>query len=136
MNITLATLADAANTTRSGKLNLLGAFQAIYTPAVPCQHPHCALVLMMRADIGEKGTTHGLRIRMIDPEAKPVMEMELDVEIGEESHFAYPEIAFILELKNLLLAQYGQHVFEIYLDNKREASINLAVAPLVSSLKE
>lgn len=45
MEVSLALLADYANVTREGKLNLLGLFDRIDARAVPWVHPQMQLVL-------------------------------------------------------------------------------------------
>jgi len=42
MNIQVAVLCDAA-TDDNGKLNLLGAFDTIYTQQLPAVHPQCSI---------------------------------------------------------------------------------------------
>ena len=44
MNIQVAVLCDAA-TDDNGKLNLLGAFDTIYTQQLPAIHPQCSIAL-------------------------------------------------------------------------------------------
>ena len=44
MNIQVAVLCDAA-TDDNGKLNLLGAFDTIYTQQLPAVHPQCSIAL-------------------------------------------------------------------------------------------
>ena len=47
MTIQVAVLCDAA-TDESGKLNLLGAFDTIYTQQLPAVHPQCSVRLAER----------------------------------------------------------------------------------------
>src|SRR5436189_5805888 len=72
MKVTLAVLADAANQTDNGKLNILGLFQTIFTSSVPVQNPQMYLVLVLKASPGEKGSTARLKLVLIDADGAPV----------------------------------------------------------------
>src|SRR6185436_5289009 len=45
VDVKLALLADGANATAEGKLNILGIFNALHAASFPCAHPHMCLVL-------------------------------------------------------------------------------------------
>ncbi|NOT29677.1 MAG: hypothetical protein HOP15_04415, partial [Planctomycetes bacterium] len=71
MHARLAVLADAANTTAEGKLNILGEFNVIFAARVPFTWPRMFLALKLETDPGEGGQ-HTLRIRVIDEDARLV----------------------------------------------------------------
>lgn len=54
MQVPLAVLADYANVTADGKLNIMGIFDIIYAPQVSFVHPQMQLVMKLRTDIGKK----------------------------------------------------------------------------------
>ena len=49
MDVTLALLADAANVSQDGKLNILGIFNGLGAAAFPATHPSMHLVLRFEA---------------------------------------------------------------------------------------
>ena len=57
MRVKLALLADSANVSREGKLNLLGIFDAIFARELPTSHPHMHLVLRFEALPADAGST-------------------------------------------------------------------------------
>ena len=54
MNIQVAVLCDAA-TDDNGKLNLLGAFDTIYTQQLPAVHPQCSIALRVTFASADEG---------------------------------------------------------------------------------
>ena len=63
MEVALALLADAANTTRDGKLNVLGVFDVIYASKFPSAHPSMVLVLRLESAAADGNRQHELDVR-------------------------------------------------------------------------
>jgi hypothetical protein len=55
MKIIFSVLADSANITREGKLNILGIFDSIQVQQFPVTHPQMQLVMRFEADRAEAG---------------------------------------------------------------------------------
>jgi hypothetical protein len=128
MEITLAALADAANRTDTGKLNLLGVFGKIGTPIVPARHPMMSLVLMLRASPGEKGSTHKIKIKLLDADGQAIgPQLEFEVIIPEDAPSLSPELQFIINLQDLIFPTFGSYHFEILINNSNAATIPLVV---------
>ena len=71
MNIQVAVLCDAA-TDDNGKLNLLGAFDTIYTQQLPAIHPQCSIALRVTFFSGDEGK-HELKINFVDADGRSIM---------------------------------------------------------------
>lgn len=74
MKITLATLADAANISQEGKLNVTGIFQNIYMESTPALFAKMVLAFMCDADAEDLGREVALSITMIDPDANVLVD--------------------------------------------------------------
>src|SRR5438045_4597376 len=89
MNIQVAVLCDAA-TDESGKLNLLGAFDTIYTQQLPATHPQCSIALRVTFFSGDEGK-HNLRFNFVDADGGSIMPdfppIAVDVALPEDMHF-------------------------------------------------
>src|SRR6185312_13264146 len=72
MNIQVAVLCDAA-TDESGKLNLLGAFDTIYTQQLPAIHPQCSVALRVTFFNGEEGK-RSLRFNFVDADGRSIIQ--------------------------------------------------------------
>src|SRR2546425_1009880 len=66
MEIPIAVLADSANVSQEGTLNILGIFSAIRSRTFPAHHPHCVLVLQLQARRSEQGQHERIVVRLMD----------------------------------------------------------------------
>src|SRR5207237_3538302 len=71
MNIQVAVLCDAA-TDENGKLNMLGAFDTIYTQQLPAVHPQCSIALRVTFGHQDEGQ-HKLRMNFVDADGRSIM---------------------------------------------------------------
>ena len=131
MHARLAVLADAANTTAEGKLNILGEFNVLLAARVPTKWPRMFLVFKLETEPGEVGK-HSLRLRIIDDDGQPTAQ-----EIKGELEFTPSRYAtgvpmsgtMIFDIRDALFSKYGTYEFEIYVDNDRIQTVPLHVAP-------
>src|SRR5205823_13959654 len=79
MNIQVAVLCDAA-TDENGKLNLLGAFDTIYTQQLPAVHPQCSIALRVTFGHEDEGQ-HKLRLNFVDADGGPIMPSPIDIPV-------------------------------------------------------
>ncbi|MDP9271652.1 MAG: hypothetical protein M3P14_11900, partial [Chloroflexota bacterium] len=66
MEIPIAILADAANVSQEGTLNILGVFSVIRAGRFPAWHPRCVLVIQLRARRSEQGQHERIVVRLMD----------------------------------------------------------------------
>lgn len=119
-------LCDAA-TIGGGKLNVLGAFDAIQVKNVPAKHPACALALRIRFDRAEQGK-HQIKLAMVDADGKPIgtfPEATCEVKIPDNQSFAV--VNQIVNLIGMPLKDYGNYSIDLSIDNRHEASLPLSV---------
>ena len=96
MDVSLALLADAANTSRDGKLNLLGIFDAIQAAKFPTTHPSMMLVLRLEASAADGDRAHELDVRFIDADGGQVFKLDgrvvvpSSIEPGQPHQFTHP----------------------------------------------
>src|SRR5690242_10644495 len=113
MNLTVALLADAANSSDNGKLNMLGVFQNLFTPTVPVGCTGC-LVILLRADPMERGTRQNVKIELVDADGKTWAEMEnIQVIVPDVANVLTPDANLIVHLAGLVLPQFGMYDFKI-----------------------
>jgi hypothetical protein len=126
MNIQVAVLCDAA-TDDHGKLNLLGAFDTIYTPQLPAVHPQCSIALRLTFGQEEEGS-HALRLNFVNADGGSVMpgiDIPVEVLLPEDSHFGTRN--FIVNIQQLKFDTPGLYAIELQLDSKPQFSIPLLV---------
>lgn len=127
MNIKLALLADYANITAEGKLNILGIFDRVNVAQLPAVHPQMQLVLRLEAHPAEADRSHEVEIKMHDPDGQTIFEINGDI----TPHGTEPGQPLasnqIITINNLRLATTGVHTVIIFVDNDLKAEVPLAV---------
>ena len=127
MNIQVAVLCDAA-TDDNGKLNLLGAFDTIYTPQMPATHPQCAVALRVTFQPGDEGTRK-LTLNFINADGRPIMQgippLPVPVALPDDAHFLTRN--FIVNIQQLRFDEPGLYSVDVRLDDETQASIPLLV---------
>jgi hypothetical protein len=126
MQVNLAVLADYANVTGDGKLNILGIFDRINLMQVPAVHPQMHLVLRLEAHPAEQDRAHAVEIRLQDPHGAVIFEVKGEIVPHGESGTAVSTNQ-ILTLNNLQLEKIGDYVFVVLINGDVKSEIPLAV---------
>ncbi len=131
MDVTFAVLADYANVSREGKLNVMGIFDRVFTRQVPARFPPMQLVVRLEADYAELNTEHTVRVQLGDPEGEPVLDIDgtFTPRGGQPGHKT--SVNHILQLGNVPLQRTGSHRVLVWIDGdlKREVPLHVAQAP-------
>lgn len=70
----MALIADDANLSQEGKLNVLGAFDRITAPSFPTVHPKMVFVVRIEASYGDGGRRTPIRVRLVDEDGGVLFE--------------------------------------------------------------
>ncbi len=126
MQVTLALLADYANVTAEGKLNILGIFDRITVQELPAVHTQMHLVLRLESAPAEQSRNHDVEIRLQDPEGRTVVDVR-----GDLAPHGVPGRAAatnqILTFNNVQLNTAGTHAFVVTVDGAIRAEVPLGV---------
>ena len=126
MQVKLAVVADHANVSAEGKLNILGIFDRIVVSSLPAVHPQMHLVLRLEAHPAERDRSHQVEVRLHDPDGQAVFELK-----GEIVPQGPPGEAItanhIIGINNLVLARMGEYVFVVFVDHDLKAETPLIV---------
>jgi hypothetical protein len=128
MDIEAFLICDSA-TDQFGKLNVLGAFDAIAAQAVPVIHPQFSVALRIRFKKSESAN-HPFRINLINEDGKPVMrplDGNVNVQIREAEEFAV--INVIVNLRDTRFETFGRYSVDLTMDGKPRGSLPLFVKP-------
>lgn len=126
MTIQIAVLCDAA-ADYSGKLNILGTFDTIFSQQFPAVHPHCAVAVRVSFAKMEEGR-HQMKMNFVNEDGKSIMppiDMPVDVQVPGDATFISRN--FVVNIQGLKFDQPGLYSIDFAVDGRHEASIPLAV---------
>ena len=133
MHIEVFSFCDAATGER-GKLNILGAFDTIWSEKLPRVHPQCAIALRIRFNSIEKGE-HKVRVNIIDLDGKHVIPpLEGKINIGFSDEQRSLSVNLIMNIHRLKFEKYGEHSIDLAIDGRQEASLPLFIREIVKKL--
>ncbi len=130
MDVTLAALADSANISQEGKLNILGEFNQIHAPSVPALHSSMALVLRLEAGPVEYGQEKRVEIRLVDADGNSVLDVgTATVPVPNAGPGKRARIVTVLNIQNTVLESYGDYVFVVLVNGDEKATVPLELVP-------
>lgn len=74
VNIPMAFLADEANVSQEGKLNVMGIFDRITAATFPVVHPKMVFAFRLQAEYQDSGQPFPVRVRLMDEDGGTVFE--------------------------------------------------------------
>jgi hypothetical protein len=127
MDIEAFLICDSA-TDQFGKLNILGAFDAIAAHNVPVVHPQFSVALRIRFRKSESAN-HPFRINLVDADGKPVLPRPFDgnvnVQLRETDEFAV--VNLIVNLRDTRFEKFGRYSVDLTMDGKQRGALPLFV---------
>ncbi len=134
MNIEAFLLCDAA-TDQQGKLNVLGAFDTIWTKKVPAIHPACAIVARIRFEKIVEGN-HSVKIQIIDQDGRNIgPKLEGNISVKTPPDLDSSAANLILNIQRLEFKQYEKYRIDLAIDGEIKASLPLHVREISTQAK-
>jgi len=127
VQVTLALLADYANVSREGKLNILGIFDKIYAQSVPAVHPQMQLVMTLEADRGDAEKEHRTEIELIDADGAKLFSIVGNLKFGPPPPGEHMRLNHVIQLNNLRFEHFGSYDFKILVNKEVRKSVSLSV---------
>jgi hypothetical protein len=126
MEVDLAVVADAANVSQEGKLNILGIFDTIWGSHFPLRHGTMVFVVRVQGQFTEQGE-HRLELRLMDADGAQIFKAEgpLHIAGGRPGRPVRPHI--ILALNGVVFPNAGDYSFEVLIDGRPKRSVPLYV---------
>jgi hypothetical protein len=135
MDVTLAVLADYANVSQDGKLNIMGIFQEVNPPALPFQLPQMFLVVSFEAGPAEFGSLKDVRIALLDSDGDEMLALEGQAEVprpprpGRRTY-----INQVLGLNGVAFPRPGDYEFSILIAGETRGTAALHVNEPTTSI--
>ena len=136
MDVPLAVLADAANVSREGKLNIFGIFNQLWSQAFPAHHPQMQLVMVLEAPGVEAGQQKKIDIVLQDADGNKIMTINGKLLVPQ------PKVAgkririnHILPLPGTPVPKAGDYEFIIMINGETKAQVPYSVANIPHDAK-
>lgn len=130
MDIRLAVLADGANVSREGKLNVLGVFDTLYARQFPCVHPHMALVLRFEAAPEEAGSTRQVEVQLVAADGRVLVSIPGAVTLQRHQLGERMVVDHVLAFTSTRFEAPGRYTFRVAVDGAVAAALPLRVEQL------
>lgn len=131
MYISLLLIADYANTTADGKLNVMGIFSNLRSNKFPVQHPEMYLIAQLIASPAEYGRTYELCLKLLDEDAtQELVNITMTRTIPKGSNGQQVRQDVIVRLNNLQFQRPGTYEFSILIDKDLKGTKTIEVETL------
>jgi len=128
MEVPLAVLADAANVSREGKLNIFGIFNRLWAIKFPAKHPQAQLVMVFEADAGEAEQKKTVGVLLRDSDGNKILGIEGEFILPKAKPGQPIRINHILPLPGVPLPKPDDYVFTIMVNGETKARVPFGVA--------
>jgi hypothetical protein len=128
VDVNVAVLADYANVSQDGKLNIMGIFQEINPPFLPFPMPQMYLVLSFSAGPAEFDTVRDIRIPLLHTDGQELLSMETQMTVPRPNRpgsRAYINQA--VGLAGVVFERPGAYAFSVLVGNDEKATVPLYV---------
>ena len=116
MHIPMALLADDANVSQEGKLNVLGVFDRVAAPSYPTVHPKMVFVFRVQAEYADSGRSFPVRVRLLDEDGGVLFEAGGDLVPPDVPPGEFATANQIFTLVGVQFGQPGVYKFVVTAD--------------------
>lgn len=109
----MALLADEANVSQEGKLNVMGVFDRIAATAFPTIHPKMVFVFRVQAEYADSGQQYPVRARLMDEDGGVLFEATGDIVPPRVAPGEFVTANQIFTLVGVRLPQPGNYKFVV-----------------------
>ncbi len=126
MEVSIAVLADAANVSQEGKLNITGIFTQLRLRKFPARSPTFSMVLGLLAHTSEAGD-HKLLVRLADEDGQEIANIQGDFKVPKSKSGGKPIGVNIILGTQVNFPKPGDYSFDVLIDKRFEKAIHLEV---------
>lgn len=126
IKVPFAVIADSANVSREGKLNILGIFQNIGANAVPATHPLFSLVVTFQGERGDANAEHPIKIQLMGGNGEIMINISAILKFnpppsGEHSVSAHQ----VFQFANASFPAFGTYDLNIFVHDEVRKTVSL-----------
>ncbi|MDP2167250.1 MAG: hypothetical protein Q8J64_02830 [Thermodesulfovibrionales bacterium] len=128
LKVSMAVVADAANISQEGKLNICGIFNSVTVHQLPAVHPWMVLVFEIEGDRSDAHAEHKMKLDMIDADGASVLPpIEGEIKFGQVASGGTIRAPQILNIANIQFKKFGRHDIKIILNGEVMAEVPINV---------
>lgn len=120
-------VADYANITGEGKLNVMGIFNDINAFSFPARHSSMHLIAKLSPEMSEYGQKRSFTALLMDADANHIVEVSGEFDVPKGRDGKKPEVNIVLQLKDVVFTKPGRYVFVLLIDKDQKDEITLYV---------
>jgi hypothetical protein len=109
----MAFLADEANVSQEGKLNVLGIFDRIAAPSFPTLHPRMVFAFRVQAEYADAGRPFEVRVRLMDEDGGIVFEANGEITPPQIEPGGFSTANQVFTLVGIQFTQPGMYKFVV-----------------------
>jgi hypothetical protein len=113
VKIPMALLADEANVSQEGKLNVLGVFDRLASATFPTVHPKMVFAFRVQAEYGDTGRTFPVRVRLVDDDGGVLFEANGDMGAPQVEPGEFLTANQVFALVGVMFPKPGLYKFEL-----------------------
>ncbi len=133
MEVKLALLADGANVSREGKLNLLGIFDTLFARSFPTTHPQMQLVIRFEAAAQEAGSTRQVEIQLVAGDGSILFRLPGALAVQQHGLGDAIRMDHVLTLNHVQFERPGRYRFDVLVDGRVAAAVPLQVEEIAAA---
>lgn len=131
MEITLALLAEAANSTPDGKLNIHAAFTALGFEQFPATVPKTVLVLRFEIGDGDWGAQQWITVTIYDGDEQVITTTDASVNLPDDPSGGQPAAFFqLFQFLGLTYVAPGEYEVVVEVNDEPKESVLITVGQL------
>ncbi len=133
MNVTLGVIADYANVSREGKLNIVGIFDTIYAQTFPCLHSQLMVILKIEADLNDStAAERTFDLTLVDEHSQEILALNGHFNFKNSLPGELPSASSQLTLQNLIFKEPGNYSFKLSIDGVEKRNIPIRIRQVIS----
>lgn len=127
MHVSFLLVADCANITTDGKLNVMGIFTSIHAAVFPTQPLEFYLIYQLTAGPAEYERAFRMHLKLLDEDGRELMNVPVQQVMPRGDHGQHVYLNHILRVQKVVFERAGRHEIVVLVDNDQKASVAIDV---------
>lgn len=127
MEMKFLLIADTANSTPEGKLNIAGEFNTVFGTQTPIVWPYASIVARLEANPGE-GRDHAAQLKLTDEDGKQLFASPpMPITFGPGGRGIPARANIIVAVGGLTFPRFGDYTIALYVDGVSRGDMTIYV---------